>query len=210
MPVRIRAARLRLPAPPRRLTQSIRRRALPAPVAGTGYDFADFLLGYAQQTSLAYSQVHDQYLGDSYDLFVQDDWRVRGNLTLNFGLRYEFISPFHEAHNQLANLITQFDAEGNFLTATAVSIRDDEFTDARLMNPERNNFAPRVGIAWKPFGAKTVVRAGYGINYNLGQYASIVQNLAAHPPCADRAHPRSRSVRSPRPSGSSTPPRRAL
>ncbi len=56
-----------------------------APVTGTGYDFADFLLGYAQQTTLAYSQVHDEYLGDSYDLFAQDDWRLRGNLTLNFG-----------------------------------------------------------------------------------------------------------------------------
>ena len=52
------------------------------------------------------------------------------------------------------------------------------------MNPQRHNFAPRIGIAWKPFGTKTVVRAGYGINYNLGQYASIVQNLAAQPPYA--------------------------
>ncbi len=44
------------------------------------------------------------------------------------------------------------------------------------------NFAPRIGLAWKPRGNKTVVRAGYGINYNLGQYGSIVQNLAAQPP----------------------------
>jgi hypothetical protein len=156
---------------------------LPTPVTGTGYDFADFLLGYAQQTSLAYSQIHDQYLGDSYDLFAQDDWRLRGNLTLNFGLRYEFISPFHEAHNELENLITQFDASGNFVTATAVSPGGSY--GRALLNPQRDNFAPRVGIAWKPFGAKTVVRAGYGINYNLGQYTSIVQNLAAHPPCSN-------------------------
>jgi len=155
---------------------------LPAPVAGTGYDLADFLLGYAQQTSLAYSQVHDQYLGNSYDLFAQDDWRLRGNFTLNLGLRYEFISPFREAHNELENLITHFDANGNFVTATAVSPSGSY--GRALLNPDRNNFAPRVGIAWKPFGAKTVVRAGYGINYNLGQYTSIVQNLAAHPPCA--------------------------
>ncbi len=66
-------------------------------------------------------QVHDQYLGNSYDFFVQDDWRARSNLTLNFGLRYEFISPFHEAQNQLANLITQFDPEGNFLGVVPVS-----------------------------------------------------------------------------------------
>jgi hypothetical protein len=52
------------------------------------------------------------------------------------------------------------------------------------VNPDRNNFAPRIGIAWKPWGNKTVVRAGYGINYNLGQYSSIVQNLAAQPPFA--------------------------
>jgi hypothetical protein len=151
-------------------------------VPGTGYDFADFLLGYAQQTSVAYSQVHDQYLSHSYDLFVQDDWRWKSNLTLNVGLRYEFISPFHEAGNELANLIAQFDPEGNFLGVAVVNPNGPY--GRALMNPQHDNFAPRIGIAWKPFGNKTVVRAGYGINYNLGQYASIVQHLAAQPPMA--------------------------
>jgi len=151
-------------------------------VAGTGYDFADFLLGYAQSTTLAYSAVHDQFLADSYDFFVQDDWRPRGNLTLNLGLRYEFISPYHEANNQLANLITQFNAAGSFQTAAPVS--PGGVYGRGLVNPDRNNFAPRVGIAWKPLGNKTVVRAGYSINYNLGQLGSIVQNLAAQPPYA--------------------------
>ena len=50
-----------------------------------------------------------------------------------------------------------------------------------LIRPDRNNFAPRVGIAWKPF-AKTVVRAGYGINYNTGAYQTIAQQLAFQPP----------------------------
>src|SRR6185437_9458000 len=49
--------------------------------------------------------------------------------------------------------------------------------------PDRNNFAPRIGIAWKPL-KKTVVRAGYGINYNTTQYGGIVQNLAFQPPFA--------------------------
>jgi hypothetical protein len=153
-------------------------------VAGTGYDFADFLLGYAQLTSLAYSAVHDQYLANSYDLFVQDDWRVRSNLTVNLGLRYEFISPFREAHNQLANLEVNFNGI-QFLDVvpTTVQPNQDHYGNG-LLHPDRNNFAPRIGIAWKPFGSKTVVRAGYGINYNLGQYASIVQNLAAQPPFA--------------------------
>jgi hypothetical protein len=151
-------------------------------VSGTGYDFADFLLGYAQQSSLGYSAVHDRFLANSYDLFVQDDWRARSNLTLNFGLRYEFISPFHEAHNALANLIAGFGPEGDFQSVSVVHPNDGY--GRSLVYPDRNNFAPRIGIAWKPFGTKTVVRAGYGINYNLGQYASIVQQLAAQPPFA--------------------------
>jgi hypothetical protein len=155
-----------------------------APVAGTGYDFADFLLGYAQQTSLAYSTVHDQFLANSYDLFVQDDWRVRGNLTLNLGLRYEFITPYREANDQLANLEVNFSGL-QFLDVVPVPVKPAENRYGRgLLNPDRNNFAPRIGVAWKPFGLRTVVRAGYGINYNLGQYASIVQNLAAQPPFA--------------------------
>jgi hypothetical protein len=151
-------------------------------VAGTGYDFADFLLGYAQQTSVAYSQVHDQYLSHSYDLFVQDDWWWKSNLTLNIGLRYEFIAPFHEANNELANTIAQFDASGDFLGVTVVN--PNSRYGRALMNPQHDNFAPRIGIAWKPLGNKTVMRAGYGINYNLGQYALIVRNLAAQPPMA--------------------------
>lgn len=156
-------------------------------VAGTGYDFADFLLGYAQSTALAYSAVHDQYLAHSYDFFAQDDWRPRGNLTVNLGLRYEFISPYREAHNQLENLDAEF-AGKQFLNAVPVQPNstgpNHVYYGSGLFNPDRNNFAPRVGIAWKPWGNKTVVRAGYGINYNLGQYGSIVQNLAAQPPYA--------------------------
>src|SRR5205807_2489570 len=53
-----------------------------------------------------------------------------------------------------------------------------------LVRPDRNNFAPRVGIAWKP-QKQTVVRAGYGINYNLAQYGTMIQNFAFQPPFAN-------------------------
>ena len=57
---------------------------------------------------------------------------------------------------------------------------------ASLVRPDRNNFAPRIGFAWKPF-SKTVVRGGYGINYNTGAYQGIAQQLALQPPFATTA-----------------------
>ncbi|HXZ29376.1 MAG TPA: TonB-dependent receptor, partial [Terriglobales bacterium] len=151
------------------------------PVAGTGVDFADFLLGLPQMTSVQFGANNFYFRGNSWDLFVQDDWRVRGNLTLNFGLRYEYVSPYTELNNQIVNL----DANPQF-TAVAPVLPGQvgPFSGVfplSLVRPDRNNFAPRIGIAWKPF-AKTVVRAGYGINYNTGQYTNLVQQLAFQPP----------------------------
>src|SRR5204862_6222505 len=54
---------------------------------------------------------------------------------------------------------------------------------ASLLQPDRNNFAPRLGLAWKPM-KNTVVRVGYGINYNLAQYGTVIQNFAFQPPFA--------------------------
>lgn len=156
-------------------------------VPGTGFDFADFLLGAPQQASVQYGVNNYHFAANSWDLFVQDDWRVRGNLTINFGLRYEYVSPFTEENHQLANL----DVAPGFVAVApvcAVTIGTcgnvgpySGAFPATLVNPDRNNFAPRIGIAWKPM-VKTVVRAGYGINYNTTQYSTMVQNLSFQPP----------------------------
>jgi len=159
-------------------------------IAGTGYDFADFLLGYAQQTSIQYSPSTEHFRANSYDVFVQDDWRVRSNLTINAGLRYEYVSPYTEADNRLVNLsvtpgftsATHICAGATVCTLNGITVQGRGDLPASLVRSDRNNFAPRVGIAWKPKGDKTVIRAGYGINYNLGQYRSIVNNLAQQPP----------------------------
>jgi hypothetical protein len=166
------------------------------PVPGTGFDFADFLLGLPQQTSLQYGalqQGQDNYhfRGNSWDLYVQDEWKVRGNLTLNLGLRYEYISPYIEINDRLANLdLTPAVllpppgiAEAAPVLPGGTGPLSGQQYSATLMHPDRNNFAPRVGIAWKPL-RKTVVRAGYGINYNTGAYQNIVQQLAFQPPFA--------------------------
>ncbi len=147
----------------------------------SGLDFADFLLGYAQQASVQFGAAKYHFSQNSWDLFVEDNWRLRANLTLTLGLRYEYVSPYSERDGRLVNL----DVAPGFVAAVPVQVgQTGPYTGTfpgTLVNPDRNNFAPRVGIAWKPM-AKTVVRAGYGINYNTGAYGSIVQNLAFQPP----------------------------
>lgn len=154
----------------------------------SGYDFADFLLGLPQSTSVQFGQDNYHFRGNYWDLYAQDEWKIRGNLTLNFGVRYEYVSPFTELHNQIANLDLSAGVLNPLAGAPAVSIVLPGQTGPysgnlpnSLLRPDRNNFAPRIGIAWKPL-SKTVVRAGYGINYNTGAYQTIVQQLAFQPP----------------------------
>ena len=145
----------------------------------TGFDFADFLLGLPQLSSAQFGANNYHFRGNSWDLFAQDEWRVRGNLTLNLGLRYEYVSPFSEINNLIANLLITSLTPSSINVARVVP--GSAGVPASLVRPDREGFAPRVGIAWKPF-AKTVVRAGYGINYNTSAYSTIVQQLAFQPP----------------------------
>jgi trimeric autotransporter adhesin len=162
------------------------------PIANTGYDFADFLLGFPQQTSLQFGASSYNFRANSFDFFAQDDWRIRSSFSLNIGLRYEYVGPYTEAQDRIANL----EVGPGFATATPVVPAGAALpagsgtlltsSNPALVNPDRNNFAPRIGIAWKP-AQKTVVRAGYGINYNLAQYGAMIQNFAFQPPFADTA-----------------------
>jgi trimeric autotransporter adhesin len=153
----------------------------------TGFDFADFLLALPQLTSVQFGANSYHFRGNSWDLFGQDEWRLRGNLTLNLGVRYEYISPFTELDNRIVNL----DLPLNF-SAPPVPVQVGESgpyhgaLPATLVRPDRNNIAPRLGLAWKP-AHNTVVRAGYGINYNTSAYQSIVQNMAFQPPFSTTA-----------------------
>ena len=158
----------------------------PCPAADTGYDFADFLLGYPQQTSLQFGATAYNFRANSYDFYAQDDWRFRSNLSFNIGLRYEYNGPYTESDNRIANL----DVAPGFTAATLVlpggtGPYNGSFP-ASLVRPDHNNFAPRIGIAWKP-QKQMVVRTGYGINYNLAQYGTMIQNFAFQPPFAEAA-----------------------
>ncbi len=154
------------------------------PVSDTGYDFADFLLGFPQQTSLQSGANSYNFRANAFDFFAQDDWRFRSNLSFNLGLRYEYNGPYTEASDRIANLdVTPgFTAAARVLPGNAGPFNG--IFPASLVRPDRNNFAPRIGIAWKP-QKQTVVRTGYGINYNLAQYGTMIQNFAFQPPFAN-------------------------
>lgn len=160
-----------------------------APVADTGSDFADFLLGLPQQTTLQSGANSYNFRANAFDVYAQDDFRFRPSLSFNLGLRYEYNGPYTESQNQIANLNV-----GTGFTSAQVVLPSGAVLPApvsgaatsstpSLIQPDRNNFAPRIGIAWKPM-KQTVVRGGYGINYNLAQYGNIIQNFAFQPPFA--------------------------
>jgi hypothetical protein len=156
------------------------------PATDTGYDFADFLLGFPQQTSLQSGATAYNFRANAFDFFAQDDWRFRSNLSFNLGLRYEYNGPYTEGNDRIANL----DVASGFKSAAVVLPGQagpfNGTFPASLVRPDRNDFAPRIGIAWKP-QKQMVVRTGYGINYNLAQYGAMIQNFTFQPPFANTA-----------------------
>lgn len=153
------------------------------PVPGTGSDFADYLIGLPQQTSLQSGTSSYKFLANAYDFYGQDDWRVLANLSINLGLRYEYNGPFVESQNHIANLDVSPGYTNAVLVLPGQTGPYSGTFPRSLVRADRNNFGPRIGIAWKPM-AQTVVRAGYGINYNLAQYGVFIRNFAFQPPFA--------------------------
>jgi hypothetical protein len=154
-------------------------------IPDTGNAFADFLLGFPQQTTLQASTADYAFRANSFDGYVQDDWRVRPNLSLNLGVRYEYNGPFVESNNQIANLDVNFNPQSvaGYLVLPGQSGPFFGGYPNALVRPSKNDWAPRIGIAWKPM-KDTVVRTGYGINYDLSQYSIFVRDFAFQPPFA--------------------------
>jgi hypothetical protein len=155
------------------------------PLRDTGFDFADFLLGLPQSSSIRFGNPDTYFRSSAYTFYLQDDWRIASNFTVNFGLRYEFLSPFEEKFGRIANL----DVASGFAGVEPVlpggsGPYTGAFPDA-LIEPDRNNVAPRLGIAWKPFLQRsTLVRAGYGWYYNGSVYNQAAGRLGQQPPFA--------------------------
>ena len=137
----------------------------------TGVGLADFLLGYPSGVQLATPTVVDTRL-KMFSGFVQDDWKATPKLTLNLGLRYDYATWPYEGGDRLTN----FDPETGQLFTPANSPYGRS-----LIRPDRNNFAPRVGLAYQ-WDEATVLRAGYGRFYMLFERAGSEDQLALNLP----------------------------
>jgi hypothetical protein len=151
----------------------------PQPVAGTGSSVADFLLGLPQSTSLDSSPAKDYLRDNVYDAFATDDWRVLPSFTLNYGLRWEFFAPYTEKYGHLADVATNPNAA---FSSETEQTSGKSGLPASLVFPWHKAFAPRVGLAWRvPKVKSTVVRAGFGMNYTVGEYATFAMTMAHQP-----------------------------
>ena len=155
------------------------------PLPNTGFDFADFLLGAPQSSSIRYGSTSNYYRGNVYNAYISDDFKVLANLSLNLGVRYEYFAPLTEKYNRIANL----DIAPGF-TGVAVVTPDGtgpysgKFPNG-LVNPDKNNVSPRLGASWKPWPKKDLlIRSGYGIYYNGSIFNQFPARLASQPPFA--------------------------
>ena len=103
--------------------------------------------------------------------FAQDEWKIKPNLTLNYGLRYEYYTPLREDKNRQV----VFDIDKGIILPS----------DTAVYKAAKTNFAPRLALAWSPNpsgvgflgGGKTVIRGGFGVNYGPGQVEDQIQPI---------------------------------
>jgi Carboxypeptidase regulatory-like domain len=153
--------------------------------ASTGFDFADFLLGIPDASSIAFGNADKYFRAASYDAYVTDDWRINPDFTLNAGVRWEYGSPITEVYGRLVNLDVApgFSAVAPVVASDPVgSLTGQKYPDS-LVNPDKHAFEPRIGLSWRPFAASsTVLRAGYGVYYNTSVYQTIAMQMAQQAP----------------------------
>ena len=139
--------------------------------ASGGFSFADFLLGLPQQAAVQAGLAKSYLRANVMDLYANDDWRILPNLTLNYGLSYEYFAPYTEKDDRLVNL----DHSADFKQVSRFSRpeRTVQWSVSAIAGQSRSHdVCPAFGFAYRPKGAwfkETVIRGGYGINYNTQQ-----------------------------------------
>ncbi len=142
-------------------------------ISGLDLAAASAASGFFQTLATTTSDIGLRYY--QINFFGQDEWRIRPNLSISYGLRYEYNTPPREVNERIENAFAN--SATNILPGlSALQNRD------QIYEPDRNNFAPRIGFAWSPNffeNRETVIRAGYGLYYDqiLGAVVSQSRNV---------------------------------
>ncbi len=157
----------------------------------TGSALADFILGYVKTSRLNPVFTHTDLWNWWYSFFVNDDFKLRPNLTINLGLRYDYFQRPVQSNDLYANI------EVNGVIPAATTFPNTSRYGRSLIARDGNNFGPRIGFAWSPrFVNDAVLRGGYGVYFTPEIYnayfamaegaqatggASLVGNLSGAP-----------------------------
>jgi len=143
----------------------------------TGLDFADYLIGAPVNFTQASQQLldsRDKYFG----AYAQDSWRATPNLTINYGLRYEIMTPWYDTQNKLETVIPGEQSQTFPTAPVGLVVPGDPGVPRTLAPIQYHNFAPRIGFAYSPDNTegflgklvggpgKTSIRVGYGLFYS--------------------------------------------
>jgi len=142
----------------------------------TGDPFGDFLMGFLNNTNRRVKVAKNYLLSRTWAGFLQDDWKLRHNLTVNLGLRWDYFGPPTDKYGNWSNFIPE-------LGRTVMS--GEAGFPKSLVFARKTNFAPRLGLAWRVRN-KTVVRAGIGQFYGLSIQGPLNNSLGANPPFSVR------------------------
>ena len=153
--------------------------------AATGSDLRDFLTGVPDASKVAFGNA-DKYFRESVsDLFVTDDWRIKPELTLTTGIRWDYGAPITELKGRIVNLDVApgFTAVQPVLGSNPTGPLTGTRYPSSLVRPDFRKFQPRFGFAWRPLPATPlVIRGGYGIYVDTSVYLSAAGSMAQQSP----------------------------
>ncbi|HLJ86169.1 MAG TPA: TonB-dependent receptor [Candidatus Angelobacter sp.] len=148
-------------------------------VNSTGNSFADFLLGNPTNFSQG-PAAPNNVRTKAVSFFGQDEWHVRNDLFLTLGLRYEYSTPKLDTRGRTDNILTGVQSTVFPGAPTGLVFPGDPGAPKGLYQPDKNNFAPRIGFAWSPI-KKTSIRGGFGVFFDVINGADNIDQNGAQP-----------------------------